>query len=337
MATATYAKKAKEFKLTAEQSSWLDRSNDVVSLHEAAWAGDLELVKLRISQKAPVNQVDERGYTPLHLAAASGKNPKIIQALLKAGADVTLKDRRGRTAEQVLKNKKALTYFKEANAVRDRELMLIAAIDSNNKESAQKLLSEGVSPNSYAKDGITPALMYAIEKKRPLIIKALIQSGANPNCKNANGYSALHIAAGHGDRDTLKVMLESGADPMARTPHGAYPIHETVWFYRNDLIDLILPYYKNVNFNPHGAGNGYPIYMALSRGSGMVLPFIKAGFNPNDDRMKDNPILIEAVKNNDKTVVAALIKAGANKNAADKDGKKAIDYARSEEIKALLH
>ena len=52
-----------------------------------------EFIDLRVD----VNAKDEEGWTPLHFAAESNKNPEVITTLIKAGADVNAKGEWGHT------------------------------------------------------------------------------------------------------------------------------------------------------------------------------------------------------------------------------------------------
>ena len=40
-----------------------------------------------------------------------------------------------------------------------------------------------------------------------------IQSGADPNLKLEDGRTALHFAAIHGNKNTLRTLLQNGGDP----------------------------------------------------------------------------------------------------------------------------
>jgi len=66
------------------------------ALIEAAFADDLELVGLLLSDGAPVDAADYDKRTALHLASSEGHS-KIIAALIAAHADVNLQDRWGGT------------------------------------------------------------------------------------------------------------------------------------------------------------------------------------------------------------------------------------------------
>lgn len=67
----------------------------------------VEIVRYLISRGADVNaRIPEDGRTPLHLAAGSldgAAAPLLYAALLEAGADATIRDARGRTAADVMR------------------------------------------------------------------------------------------------------------------------------------------------------------------------------------------------------------------------------------------
>lgn len=62
-------------------------------LHRAARDGDLERVQSLLAAKYPVNRFDELGKTPLHYAVA-GEHLAVVDALLRAGANVNAHDER---------------------------------------------------------------------------------------------------------------------------------------------------------------------------------------------------------------------------------------------------
>ena len=61
------------------------------------------MIDLLIQEGAEVNVKDVRGLTPLHQASLNG-HVEVITALLAAGADKTMKNKRGQTPHDVAKN-----------------------------------------------------------------------------------------------------------------------------------------------------------------------------------------------------------------------------------------
>ncbi|KAI1896711.1 hypothetical protein AGOR_G00097620 [Albula goreensis] len=59
----------------------------MAAIHEAVLSGNLECVKLLVKYGADINQRDEEGWTPLHMACSDGF-PHIARYLLSLGANV---------------------------------------------------------------------------------------------------------------------------------------------------------------------------------------------------------------------------------------------------------
>lgn len=72
-------------------------------LHMAASRGLGDIQSL-LDRGAMVNVADNRGWTPLHVAAAGG-NMEAVRILLEAGADRTIKNKRGETASDLARKK----------------------------------------------------------------------------------------------------------------------------------------------------------------------------------------------------------------------------------------
>jgi ankyrin repeat protein len=70
------------------------------ALHSALDAGRFDIVDLLLAKGADVNIRDDKGHTPLHIAAsyAASRFPKIVELLISNGADIDAKDNGGKTA-----------------------------------------------------------------------------------------------------------------------------------------------------------------------------------------------------------------------------------------------
>lgn len=171
-----------------------------------------------------VNRTNTAGQTALHLAAKGGW-PKVVQALLDAGADINHQDQLGQAplrqaaARQHLNDAKAVTKIllkHKADIHVDGREALYSAIVRGHLPIVAMLLEAGVALNSKDQYGLTP-LLYAAAELQVDIVKAFIAAGADCNVANTldGGKTPLHYAATHmSDKGipTMKVLIDAGAD-----------------------------------------------------------------------------------------------------------------------------
>lgn len=134
--------------------------------------------------KQEINSKNKDGFAPLYLAvhhADENEKIKIIDALIKAGADVNL------------------TYENNRTALTD-------AIDLNNEKLIETLLK---SPDIKIDDKITN---WAIKNNNSQILKLLIDKNADLSFKDAknDNNSYLHVAVQNKSIDALKQLISCG-------------------------------------------------------------------------------------------------------------------------------
>jgi len=123
-------------------------------LHDAAEAGDIELVRALLAAGAEVDPTTRIGaYTPLHLAAAADR-AEVVVALLEAGADPAAATETGEV--------QALHFAAAAGNVKAIRALLDAGADVNARETTA---------------GQTP-LIFAASKNRVDAVRALIEASA---------------------------------------------------------------------------------------------------------------------------------------------------------------
>ncbi|KAG9333990.1 hypothetical protein JZ751_009306 [Albula glossodonta] len=140
-------------------------------LHAAASGGNVECLNLLLSSGADLSRKDKFGRTPLHYAAANG-NSACLVTLVSAGAEVNQPDSKGCTP---------LHYAAAAQAFR--------RVDKHYAGSQQ-------SEEERAKETF-------------ICLEYLLDNGADPSVRNIKGYSAVHYAAAHGNKQNLELTLVS--------------------------------------------------------------------------------------------------------------------------------
>jgi ankyrin repeat protein len=82
------------------------------------------------------------------------------------------------------------------------------------------LIDRGADANARDKNGWTP-LMHAVSGRHADTVAALLKRPeVDPEAREENGSTALHIAALNGDETITRLLIEHGADLEIRTSRG---------------------------------------------------------------------------------------------------------------------
>jgi uncharacterized protein len=171
-------------------------------LMEAARQGNLETVRALLAAKAEPNAHEDKGGQTALMWAVSNRQSAVVAELVQHGADVNAHSKTGFTA-------------------------LMFAAQQGDADSARILLSAKANVNEVMpKSGATP-LIIASAIGHPDIVELLLDTGADSNVKDANGFTSLHHAVRDSDYGldpaakavsvlTVKALLAHGANPNAR-------------------------------------------------------------------------------------------------------------------------
>ena len=178
--------------------------------------GDPELVELFIKKGSNVNFRNENGITPL-LQCARSAQTKCMRVLIENGANIEEGNNDGLTS-----------------------LMICVAL--GHKNSARLLLENGANPNISTSSGLTALMMCAnhddVEIAEMLIEKSNVK--VDFESKDANGYTALFHAGKEKNEVLLKLLLERGANINAQSHHNSTILNVSAESGLENIVDILL-------------------------------------------------------------------------------------------------
>lgn len=196
--------------------------------------------------------------------------------------------------------------------------LLMAAVIGGNMKIVRDALAHNIDPNQPGTDGNTP-LHAAVRKYHYYAAQVLLDSGGDPDLKNDQGDSVVSILKSS-DKDLTDLKAEYN-----------------FWNARkNNDLPAMQSIYESLSAEER-SGAIKKATMLVNRVEADTYAYLLAqGANPNQRDRHDSTPLIEASTYNNVNVAKLLLKAGADKTAVNGDGKSALDYAKTEAMRALL-
>ena len=304
----------------------------------ASRGGSAAVVEQLVASGAQVNARAARGQTAL-MWAVSQKHPDVVKVLLAHGADVHARSEVWNEVMAVPPHG-YLDYNRAIPQGGDTALMFAARV--GDMGSANLLVSAGADVNDLDAWGMSAAALAAHAGYRDLVA-FLLDHGADPNAARA-GFSALHVAIMRRDEKMVELLLSHGADsnapvgawtPTRRSSRdfhfspelvGATPFWLAARFGGPPVMRLLLENGADpfvVHRGDHvveGKGSGFqhradvttPLMAAVGMGGGE--PWVEP------DSGEREALTLDAVK--------TIVDLGIDLNAADVDGRTALDAAK---------
>ena len=169
-------------------------------LRHACSQGSLEIAELLIEGGASLLQSNLSGSTPLHLACLHG-HVELATMLLNRGAAVS--------------NMGIVRVMSASNGVEQVRNEQFKAIWDFVQQSSDRQLSR-------EHDEYSP-LYYATVTGHAMMVKYLLDNGANVDEALRNGSTPLHLACLHGHVELARMLLNRGADDHLKDWHGFLP------------------------------------------------------------------------------------------------------------------
>ncbi len=134
-----------------------------------------------------------------------------------------------------------LEYGSDPNETSSRgETVLLLALESENDELTKILLDYGSDPELRDMDGNTP-LTRAVSSGKLEIVEILFDLPSHVpdlEARNGEGYSPLLLAVDLGHYDIAEYFLEKGADPQKKNSEGRTILHLTALHNDYEILDL---------------------------------------------------------------------------------------------------
>ncbi|MBU1105734.1 MAG: ankyrin repeat domain-containing protein [Candidatus Riflebacteria bacterium] len=175
---------------------------------DALIKGKIDLIYQAIKSGEVNTPID--GYTPMQIAARWATDTKIINDLVKAGADIHFQPKVGWPA------------------------VFVAAMDNPNPDIIKAFIDAGVDINTCDSTG-EPLLAYAFSNSSNKIAIALIKLGADVNARSPKAKTLLMEAL---DPEIFQLLLRSGADVNARDSDGSTVLMQIAG--RKNVTDRVL-------------------------------------------------------------------------------------------------
>jgi ankyrin repeat protein len=244
---------------------------------------------------------DANGNTPLHLAALR-ENAEAVDALLKHGADANATNLAQATplhygigSERIVRA--LLQHGAKPDVVSTAGMtpLLGAARHATSAVVIRHLVNAGADVNAIIPQLKMSVLAQAVFGGDHESIRFLLEKGANPN--GGEGFRPLVVAAYTGDREIAELLLDRGADVNSANGFFGHALHATFFTGSDDVAALLIARGADVNLKSKW-GHGTP-------------PIVFAAYNEGG-----NPRIAEL-----------LVARGVDVNAPNDVGETAYSYA----------
>ncbi|MDC7235830.1 MAG: ankyrin repeat domain-containing protein [Spirochaetales bacterium] len=336
------------------------------ALHVAAQAGNSEIARLLLFQKADPDALDNNGKTPLHLAMAGGHD-ETVSVLVEGGADIYVKDQSSQSPVESgfgnISLIKAMVRKQNVNSGTVAEgTLLHKAAASGNIDAAEYILAMGGNPNITNNAGKLPLDMAhedRISRDKAKIASLLVKAGSfraenekyayfhtlysqnDINYRFDFSQTALHLAAEQGHEGVLSLLMEEGADLDARDKPGNTALHSAVRGGYKNIVTMLLNAGADVNATDYNSN--VPLHMAMTHDNDteILRILLSAGADVNAKNSFGNTALhLSVTLNKERTAAEYILDYGAQLESRNKNGNtplmEAVDRGNSEVAILLL-
>ena len=308
-------------------------------LHLAAHNDHASAIQVLLDHGANIEHWDPRGLTPLHQAIRS-EALEAATALVNSGADVMAdawmfaisKDHKYLTPIASVQGDSLFEFLDlllgagakvQARDLFDQTPLMQSLIKMNDVHTAETLFKQHSVRQPMEKDSNSTALIYASEHGATEMVDRLLKYGADIN-SNKYGRTALHMALGKGNIETVNLLLARGAAMKSLDDSGITPLYYAAIGGNKDCLLAVLR--SGVDVNQQNIKNETALHVASQYGNLASVKVLLAYGANREAISRGRTPLISAIESRKEDCALILLRNSADANA-QKDGISALYMA----------
>ena len=271
-------------------------------LEKAVWKGNMEIVELLLDAGGDL-LLANGGATVLHWSTMSN-NRHVVNWALQTGIDVNQRTTDGHSA------------------------LMWAAEETTDPSILKDLLCAGALVHFKSIKAEVTALDIAAEKGSAECVRALLDAGAHPESKCANGYTSLSWAATNGHSNVVQIILETGAAFDTPDAEGKTPLVLAAHLGYNDVVKQLLAIGADLRTSD---SKGFTAlhYAVMGKHEGVIQVLLEASAAVDIKNSAGLTPLMIATWPDRQNAFEQLLGKGPGLNIQDESGYTALSYAAS--------
>ncbi|TVY76036.1 Ankyrin-3 [Lachnellula suecica] len=291
------------------------------------FGGSILAIELLLS-KSNVNAIDNDGATALHHAAKHGEEGA-VPFLLEKGADLEILDKAKRSVLHYAAQNGSTAILESLvredtdleAADEDGETALYIAAYYSRSDAVRLLLDKGASPNCKNNNNQTP-IYQAVWEGELDMVKLFRDRGAALDVVESNfGYTLLHRACSEGREEIVRYLLKSGHSVEVLDEDGWTPLHVAALNGYVEVMELLHESHANLFARAEdGRSALHFAFRKMKAAKWLLAHHVDVDSCDNGDATP----LMSAVSDGLRQLVELFLRAGADPNRADSEGKHSL-------------